>query len=315
MKIHSTAPTTPPTMYYVWGEKGEFSQLNGRPHLVSAGVAHENPGDGFAVWIPDNVGVFNNDGDAPLMVDSGGFQAATKWENCAFPYTPRELFEWAEDIGADVVAGMDVACEQRELLMQMDSCKVDPGSIEHRLEQSLHYQIEQYEVYKEKAWNFDFMPVVQGNTVTQYKEFLQDLQRHGLTSVPRIGIGSTCKRDSKDDILQVAKTVRRNLSWHTGMHLFGATLNIWKDTRFWNLFTSSDTAAWKYMAESKEHKKELLTEYVEKVENESRKIGGNQRLSGHMNVPTYQQVYDARWGNIEAMEQLADMGFYDDHPP
>lgn len=37
----------PPRMHYVWGELGPFEDLNGKPGLTSAGVAWENPGDGF----------------------------------------------------------------------------------------------------------------------------------------------------------------------------------------------------------------------------------------------------------------------------
>lgn len=142
-------------MHYVWGELGAFVDLHGQPHLTSAGVAWENPGDGFSAWVPDS---------PSLMVDSGGFQAATKWEDAQYPYSAEELFEWAEEIGADTVAGMDVACETRDVLTDLDSCRVDPGPVEDRIAKSLEYQIEQDRIYREgraeDRWSFDFMPVV-----------------------------------------------------------------------------------------------------------------------------------------------------------
>lgn len=250
-------------MHYVWGELGPFEQLNGRPGLISAGVAWENPGDGFTAWVPDST---------PLMVDSGGFQAATKWENCEYPYTSQELFEWAEQIGADIVAGMDVACETRAILQELDSCQINPGPVEDRVAKSLEYQIEQDRIYREGRadgrWSFEFMPVVQGYTLEQYRWFARQLRRYEIWTPeanPLVGIGSVCKRDDVTRIREVAQTVHAELPCGR-FHLFGATIRAWRDRQLWGLFESSDTAAWKFMAKSKQHKKELLAQYLQKVE-------------------------------------------------
>jgi hypothetical protein len=91
------------------------------------------------------------------MVDSGGFQAATKWEDCEYPYNARELFEWAADIGPDIVAGMDVACETRSQLLDLATCRIDPGPVDDRIAASLEYQIEQLQEYRDGGWASEFV--------------------------------------------------------------------------------------------------------------------------------------------------------------
>lgn len=296
----------PPRMHYVWGELGPFEDLHGKPHLTSAGVAWENPGDGFTAWVPDS---------DPLMVDSGGFQAATKWPDCQYPYSPTELFDWAEEIGADIVAGMDVACETRSILQELDTCQIDPGPIEERLAKSLEYQIEQDRIYREGRaegrWSFDFMPVVQGYTLDQYRWFARQLRRHDVWTpeADRLtGIGSVCKRDDVDRIREVAQTVRAELP-DGRFHLFGATIHVWKDRRLWGLFESSDTAAWKYMAWSKAHKCELLAQYMEKVEQVQSRMQGQDSIMSFTG-PSLSTIYAARWGDVAAIRQLSEMGWY-----
>lgn len=90
---------------------------------------------------------------------------------------------------------------------------------------SLEYQIDQLQVYREGDWSFEFMPVVQGYTVDQYRWFAQEMRRHDLVE-PLVGIGSVCKRDQKDQILRVANAVRNELPEWVNYHLFGATIRV-----------------------------------------------------------------------------------------
>lgn len=316
MKLKCEERNDSPTMYYCWGEQGEFQGLEDQNVLVSAGVAWNNPNkeNDFNAWIPD---------ESFLMVDSGGFQCATKWEDCEYPYSAREYMEWCREIGADIVAGMDVACEERDVIMDMDNCSIDSGTVEERLMKSLQYQLRQYEIYKEEFMSdFFFMPVVQGNTVEQYEWFAKRLKETRLIQDRKFGgkvaIGSTCKRDDKDKILEILKTVKSVLPDDVKIHLFGATISIYKDKRFSGLFDSSDSASWKnYGAEGrwckdKEEKAECLERYKEKVREYSREMenpDGHCQMVEFMDIPSAELVYDARWGNLEAMEKLGDMGY------
>lgn len=252
----------PPEMYYCWGENSGFEPLNGEKILVSAGVAW-NRGDGeFRLNIPDA---------SEILLDSGGFQAATKWHQ--YPYSPQELFEYAVDIGANRVAGMDVACEDREQLMNMESTKVDPGKVKHRMSRSLTQQKKCDLTYSKSEWPFDFMPVIQGRTVGEYRQFMGWMAECGLDRHPQLALGTICKRSSVNEIYEILKVVRECYP-EKDLHLFGATKSIWKDRRFWGMFESSDTKAWTFsppgtdrmFAESKEEKYECFKAYKKDIE-------------------------------------------------
>jgi len=255
-------------MHYCMDTVGGYDGMfDGENVLVSAGLAFRNPGNGmFNIHVPD--------GPRRLMVDSGGFQAATRWNGALagerglsgrYPYSPEELHGWGDQIGADVVAGMDVACEDAAALFDFDAGHIWPGDYRDRLRDSLDYQIRQRRVYDRGDYDHDFMPVIQGKEPDEYERFIELMTHEGLDRYEKIALGTVCKRSDLDEILEVVQTVRDYFpdKW---LHLFGATLKIYKDRRFDGLFDSSDTAAWNWGANSKEHKKELYADYRGKVE-------------------------------------------------
>lgn len=226
---------TPPEMFWVKGTLGDQSWLDGNSILVSAGVAWRNPGgDGFTLPPPETENLF---------VDSGGYQAAVHFQD-EYPYTPRELFEWAETIGADYVAGMDWACEDaKKLATGLDGVSPDDiASVEDRINRTIVDQKEQLEVYKAGNWSFEFVPVIQGQTIAQYRECARRLRLNNLAR-DYMGIGTVCKRDSPEQILSVVKACEDELPL-TDFHLFGATKYVWKDERLRDRFRSADTHAW-----------------------------------------------------------------------
>jgi hypothetical protein len=261
-------------MFYCWGGLGSLDgDLDGLPGLVSAGVAWRNPNgnDEFTIHVPD----FD-----PLMVDSGGFQAATRFGN-VYPYSAKELHEWSESVGADIVAGRDFACERHEELYDAEKdwgTKTHPGPWQKRHKASLWWQVRQMEHYESENYSHEFMPVIQGLGLPSYEFFIDMMIEQGLSQYDKLAIGTVCKRGSRDEILEILKLVRDYFP-EKYIHLFGATLNIWKDRRFVGLFDSSDTAAWHWGSESKAHQKELLQEYQAKVENSAvGKAGGQMTL-------------------------------------
>lgn len=190
----------------------------------------------------------------------------------------KDLHGWAEKNDADVVAGMDVACESTEQLMKMSDDYLIPGNYKHRMLESLDNQVKQERVWENGDYSHEFMPVIQGNKVEDYDNFIQLMQDEGLDSHDKIALGTVCKRSDKDEILEVVKLVRDYYP-DKYLHLFGATLNIWKDERFWGMFDSSDTAAWTWGASGKEHMKELFFEYRKKVEKYGESVNGHTKLA------------------------------------
>jgi tRNA-guanine family transglycosylase len=202
-----------------------------------------------------------------LIVDSGGFQAATKWDS-VFPYRAEDLHRWAVDIGADVVAGMDIACETGIELLEKGLLEWGiTDTYEQRMWLSLRYQTWQREVYEayDYADHHTFMPVVQGNTVDDYRWYIDEMRLRGLDEYPWIGVGTICKRGSTEEILDVVRLIRTAFP-DKHIHLFGATLNIYKDRRFAGLFDSSDSAAWNWGASTGHEARRQLSAYIEKAE-------------------------------------------------
>lgn len=188
-----------------------------------------------------------------MFVDSGGFQATAAWD-MSYPYPPADLFAWADGIGADYVAAPDFACEP----------ELHESSVEHRVERTVEEHAFAVHQYDNDDYDFELVPVLQGYEPEQYDYCIDRFEQEGLIR-DYMAIGTVCKRDSVDDINRVVSVVERRLP-DVDLHMFGMTLNAWKDRRLWGRFRSADTAAWNWGGGSIQEKKELLAEYSSKVD-------------------------------------------------
>jgi hypothetical protein len=256
-------------MHYCIDTTGTYDGMfDGEDILLSAGLAWNNSGPTFNLHVPDSPN--------RVIVDSGGFQATTTWD-LSYPYSVRDLFEWAVEVGADEVALPDFACEP-------DLHDTTP---EERVTRTVEKHRQARDVFRAESWPFEVLPVLQGWEPDEYRRCARLFERHDLVR-DRMAIGTVCKRDDPSkigEVLDVCEDVLGPRQWH----LFGLTLNGWKDSRLWGRFASSDTSAWNYRADSKAHKKELFADYREKVNRYGRAIaeqttlipatdGGNSRL-------------------------------------
>jgi hypothetical protein len=262
-----TNETDAPQMHYCIDTIGSYDGLFDNENvLVSAGLAYRNPGsDLFNIHVPEN--------PAHLIVDSGGYQVATRWNGeqaCKrglqgqYPYTPAELHEWGDEIGADVVAGMDVACDPTLEIFDFSKGHIRVRDYKDRMVKAREYQARQRPVFERNDYGHDFMPIIQGNTPEEYEEFIQWMATERLDQYNKIAVG-TLKGSNHDEILDIVLTVRDYFP-NKWVHLCGASLNVYKDPRFDGLFDSSDTSVWNWGAKSKSHKKELFANYRGKVE-------------------------------------------------
>jgi hypothetical protein len=245
-------------MHYCIDTTGTYDGMfDGVNILLSAGLAWNNSGAGFNLHVPDDPN--------RVIVDSGGFQATTTWD-CDYPYTVREMFEWAAEVGADEVALPDYACEPA----------LHATSPAERVTRTIRKHKRAHEVYRAESWPFEVLPVLQGWGPEEYRRCARQFECHGLVQ-QRMAVGTVCKRDDPGKIgtvLDACEGVLGPKAWH----LFGLTLDGWKDTRLWGRFATSDTAAWNYWADSKAHKKELFAAYREKVDRYGRAIAEQRSL-------------------------------------
>lgn len=222
-----------PIMYYVVTNTTPQPFFDGENVLASAGVAWRESGSGFTLGIPNA----NH-----LLIDSGGYQAAARFRD-EYPYSPQKLHEWAHSVHADVVFGMDWACEDKEVLSKITGVAEEKiADWEWRYEKAWQDQVKQFEHYQQGRYDHEFRPVIQGHDKEDFIEFAHKLKDSHLPH-RRVGVGTICKRASTDEIYDVVSSIKSILP-HSDLHLFGATLNIWKDERFENMYKSSDSAAW-----------------------------------------------------------------------
>jgi hypothetical protein len=106
--------------------------------------------------------------------------------------------------------------------------------------------------------------VLQGYYPEQYEWCIERFESEGFIR-DYMAIGTVCKRDSVDAIHSVLSTIERKLP-NTEFHMFGMTLNAWKDRRLHGRFRSADTAAWNWGGGPISEKKQLLKEYSAKVD-------------------------------------------------
>lgn len=172
----------------------------------------------------------------------------------AVSYSWRSYFRWAESIGADYVALPDYACEP----------SLHPTDPFDRVFHSVLDQWDAYQVYRAGDYDFQPVPVLQGWTPREYRLCARWMDAQGLRT-DYAAVGTVCKRGSTDAICDVLSALEAE--WpDTEWHLFGATLNAWKDDRLAGRFRSADTAAWNWGASSTEDKKRLYREYQQKVD-------------------------------------------------
>jgi len=217
--------------------------FEGRKVMLSGGMVY-NISRNFSYTVPEC---------DTLFVDSGGFQATDRWD-MSYPYEPKRLFDWAESIDADYVAAPDFACEP----------ELHPSSVEHRIERTIEEHAFAFDQYHEGDYSFTLIPVLQGYYEDQYKWCIERYKQEGFIR-DYMAVGTVCKRDSTDAIHNVMTTIDCGLP-DVDFHMFGMTLNAWKDRRMMGRFRSADTAAWNWGAGSIVEKRAALNEYSSKVD-------------------------------------------------
>lgn len=170
-------------------------------------------------------------------LDSGGFTELSlhgRW------VTPAEDYAAAVANYAERVGGLDFAAPQDWMC--------EPFMIERTglpVTEHLHRTVENYLTLRQLAPDLPIIPVVQGWRLPDYLACLELYQSAGvdLAALPRVGLGSVCRRQSTAEIAVIVTTLAcRGLRLHGfgvktgGLHLYG------------HLLASADSMAWSYAA-------------------------------------------------------------------
>ena len=61
-----------------------------------------------------------------------------------------------------------------------------------------------------------------------------------------MGIGSVCRRNADSDIIEIIKTIKKELPDHIKLHAFGVKISILKNKEIFDALDSIDTFAWNW---------------------------------------------------------------------
>lgn len=190
--------------------------------------------------------------------DCGGFVATKKW-NGNYIYTPEQYVARLRTWIPDWAAMMDYCCEN-------EITTGNPGIVRKRQEQTTEMAHHFWNMYRSEPWAW--VPTIQGWEVEDYKRHVREmkpliremqayyLQRDGVSSEFRVGIGTLCARASAEMIRKVVIMVASELPG-VPLHLWGVKLSVLQmpisipqqvvsvDSGAWNGMWGKDRELWK----------------------------------------------------------------------
>ena len=168
-------------------------------------------------------------------IDSGGFSELSiygEWQTSVGEYTER-IKRYREGLGEpDFIAQQDWMCEDFILKKTGLSVKEhQTRTVDNFLELSGHAD--------------NIIPVIQGFTKNEYIDCIEMFLKAGvdLANYPTVGLGSICRRQSMDEVVEIVKYIT---SYGIKLHGFGVKQVGLKNMG--HLLKSADSMAWSFNA-------------------------------------------------------------------
>ena len=175
---------------------------------------------------------------APWALDSGGFSELSlygQWQTTPEQYAD-EVLRWSDQIGRlEWAAIQDWMCEPFML------AKTGLSVAEHQ-----RRTIESYLTLRQIAPTVTWAPVLQGWIPSDYVDHAAQYESAGvdLSSLPRVGVGSVCRRQSTAAGLAIFEDLRH---LHLRLHGFGLKMGFLRKAFALGL-ESFDSLAWSFRA-------------------------------------------------------------------
>lgn len=171
------------------------------------------------------------------LLDSGGFSELTmfgEWRTTARAYVAAALLYMSEIGSMQGAAIQDWMCEP--VMIKKTGLSVR----EHQ-----RRTVASYLELMSMAPNVPWFPVLQGWELDDYKRHVDDYNEAGinLRELPRVGIGSVCRRQHSDEIAEIVTTLHR---MSLKLHGFGVKLKGLE--KISNHLVSADSMAWSFQA-------------------------------------------------------------------
>ncbi|QFY14263.1 hypothetical protein GBF35_16505 [Nonomuraea phyllanthi] len=170
-------------------------------------------------------------------LDSGGFTELSlhgRWTTPPAAYA-EAVATYAATIGElDFAAPQDWMCEP----VMLDRTGLSVAEHQHRT-------VANYLHLRQIAPDLPFIPVLQGWHLTDYLRCVELYESAGvhLADLPRVGLGSVCRRQSTAEIAHIVATLARG-----GLRLHGFGVKTGGLHRYGRHLASADSLAWSYAA-------------------------------------------------------------------
>ncbi len=171
----------------------------------------------------------------PWALDSGGFTELSmygRWRTDARTYAAA-VRRYSEEIGQ-----LDWAASQDWMVEHAIRARTGASVRTHQ-----QRTVANYLQLRDLAPELPFLPPLQGDSVADYHRCADLYERHGvdLAALPRIGVGSICRRQRSGEVEQIVRSLAaRGLR----LHAFGA--KVLGLTRYADTICSSDSLAWSF---------------------------------------------------------------------
>lgn len=199
--------------------------------------------------------------NGPILIDSGAFtelKTHGRWRTTPTEYVT-EVRRHVAAIGAENIVAIgpqDWMCEKivinsgtskdgvfvgtRPSLGLLPSATLDDCVAEHQ-----RRTVANFVDLRTIAPDLPIMPVIQGETLTQYRRCIAMYQAAGvdLTEAPLVGLGSVCRRQATREIGLIVSELET-----TGLRLHGFGVKGDGIKRYGLLLTSADSMAWSFGA-------------------------------------------------------------------
>jgi hypothetical protein len=132
---------------------------------------------------------------------------------------------------------MDFMCEPFVL-------KKTGGTVKEHQQKSIDNQIKIIDEIKKRDIKGEFAGVIQGWTIPDYLQHIDMLKAQGLI-LPKMGIGSICRRNARTKIIEVIQTIKNELP-NTRFHGFGVKYDILREPLIHDCLETADSMAWSF---------------------------------------------------------------------
>jgi len=174
-----------------------------------------------------------------LFLDSGAQQFYRRFRGFSYPYTARQYLDFAELLGVDLIATLD---------LPLDILTPRGLSVSEGVRRTVELGVEVISEAERRGLLHKVVPVLQGyNSPSQWLECLDLYKQHGVTPqrFKLWGVGSLCMAKSSNLTYTVLLELKKALG-DAGIHVFG--INLKHLRKAFNLINSYDTSAWVYWA-------------------------------------------------------------------